>query len=154
MRRKTTLKVAPTMQIKQPEAKESKEIKVEPVTPPAIVPPAIVVATAPPLPETVDLLDLTTTESPTAASPKSKTHKKKLRRPVHSDTVSAIPVASFRRMARYMAEDVKSDLRWEKDALQALQVAAEAFMVEKFQKAKKTSSICARKTVSVELLRV
>jgi histone H3/H4 len=153
MRRKTTLKVAPTMQIKQPEAKEAKEIKVEPVTPPAIVPPAIVVATAPPLPETVDLLDLTT-ESPTAASPKSKTHKKKLRRPVHSDTVSAIPVASFRRMARYMAEDVKSDLRWEKDALEALQVAAEAFMVEKFQEAKKTSSICARKTISAELLRV
>ena len=146
MRRKTTLKVAPTMQIKQPEAKEAKEIKVEPVTPPAIV-------VAPPLPETVDLLDLTT-ESPTTASPKSKTQKKKLRRPVHSDTVSAIPVASFRRMARFMAEDVKSDLRWEKDALEALQVAAEAFMVEKFQKAKKTSSICARKTVSAELLRV
>ena len=146
MRRKTTLKVAPTMQIKQPEAKEAKEIKVEPVTPPAIV-------VAPPLAETVDLLDLTT-ESPTAASPKSKTQKKKLRRPVHSDTVSAIPVASFRRMARFMAEDVKSDLRWEKDALEALQVAAEAFMVEKFQKAKKTSSICARKTVSAELLRV
>ena len=147
MRRKTTLKVAPTMQIKPAEAKEAKEVKVEPVTPPAIV-------VAPPLPETVDLLDLTTTESPTAASPKSKTHKKKLRRPVHSDTVSAIPVASFRRMARYMAEDVKSDLRWEKDALEALQVAAEAFMVEKFQKAKKTSSICARKTISAELLRV
>jgi histone H3/H4 len=143
MRRKTTLKVAPTIQIKPAEAKE---VKVEPVTPPAIV-------VAPPLPETVDLLDLTT-ESPTAASPKSKTQKKKLRRPVHSDTVSAIPVASFRRMARFMAEDVKSDLRWEKDALEALQVAAEAFMVEKFQKAKKTSNICARKTISAELLRV
>ncbi len=126
MRRKTTLKVAPTMQIKLAEAKEAKEVKVEPVTPPAIV-----VATAPPRPEKVDLSDLTTTESPTAASPKSKTHKKKLCRPVHSDTVSAIPVASFCRMARYMAEDVKSDLRWEKDALEALQVAAEAFMVEK-----------------------
>ncbi len=53
-----------------------------------------------------------------------------------------------------MAEDVNSDLRWEKDALEALQVAAEAFMVEKFQKAKKTSNICARKTISAELLRV
>ena len=150
MRRKTTLKVAPSMQIKPVEVKE------EPVTPPSV---ATSVATAPPLPETIDL-----TESPNSSkspnspkppnSPKSKTHKKKLRRPVHSDTIPAIPMASFHRMARFMAEDVKSDLRWEAEALQALQVAAEAFMVEKFQKAKKTSNICARRTISAELLRV
>ena len=138
MRRKTTLKTAPTMQI------NSVEVKEEPVTPPSNS--EAVVATAP-LPEAVDL-----TKSP--KSPKSKTHKKKLRRPVHSDTIPAIPVASFHRMARFMAEDVKSDLRWEAEALEALQVAAEAFMVEKFQKAKETSNICARRTISAELLRV
>jgi histone H3/H4 len=65
----------------------------------------------------------------------SKRRKKKTRRPVFSDTIPAIPVASFHRLAREMAENCRADLRWEADALQALQVAAEAFMVEKFKKA-------------------
>ncbi len=52
-----------------------------------------------------------------------------------------------------MANDCKSDLRWEADALEALQVAAEAFMVEKFQKAGGTSRLFSRKTVAAELLR-
>jgi histone H3/H4 len=56
-------------------------------------------------------------------------------------------------MARTMANDCKSDLRWEADALEALQVAAEAFMVEKFQKAKQTSQLFDRKTLGVEVLR-
>ncbi len=79
--------------------------------------------------------------------------RRKTRRPVFSDTIPAIPVASFRRMARNMANDCKSDLRWEADALEALQVAAEAFMVEKFQKAGDTSRLFSRKTVAAELLR-
>jgi histone H3/H4 len=56
-------------------------------------------------------------------------------------------------MARTMANNCKSDLRWEADALEALQVAAEAFMVEKFQKAKQTSQLFDRKTLGVEVLR-
>ena len=70
-----------------------------------------------------------------------------------SDTIPAMPVAPFRRMARVMANAVKSDLRWESDALEALQVAAEAYMVEKFQKAKETSDLFSRRTLSAELLR-
>jgi len=96
------------------------------------------------------------TESNDAPQSESKTTnppRKKLRRPVLSDTVPAIPVASFRRMARTMANDCKSDLRWEADALEALQVAAEAFMVEKFQKAKQTAQLFDRKTLGVEVLR-
>ena len=57
-------------------------------------------------------------------------------------------------MARTMANDYKSGLRWESDALEALQVAAEALLVEKFQKAKETSNLFARKTIGAELLRV
>ena len=72
--------------------------------------------------------------------------RKKIRRPTLSDTVSAIPVAAFHRMVRHMAEDCKSDLRWEAEALQALQTDAEAFMVEKFQKAKGILDMFGRST--------
>jgi histone H3/H4 len=134
MRRKTTLKVATNQEAGNKDSTEKKEdakveeVKVEEATPPSA-----------PLPET--------------SITKSTRTKKKLRRPVLSDTIPAIPVASFHRLAREMAQDCKSDLRWEAEALEALQVAAEAFMVEKFQKAKDTSNVFSRKTVSVELLR-
>ena len=151
MRRKTNLKIAPVVQINL-----QNDVKEEPVTPATTETTETTKTT-----ENTNTIENTkTTESTESTvstspkSPKSKTHKKKLRRPVHSDTIPAIPVASFHRMARFMAEDVKSDLRWEAEALQALQVAAEAFMVEKFQKAKETSNICARRTISAELLRV
>lgn len=73
-----------------------------------------------------------------------------VRRPTFSDTVSAIPVAAFQRMVRHMAEDYRSDLRWEDEALQALQADAEAFLVERFQKAKKTTDLFGRSTTSRE----
>lgn len=72
--------------------------------------------------------------------------RKKIRRPTLSDTVSAIPVAAFHRMARHMAEDCKSDLRWEGEALQALQTGAEAYMIERFQKAKDIMDLFGRST--------
>lgn len=73
-----------------------------------------------------------------------------VRRPTFSDTVPAIPVAAFQRMVRHMAEDYRSDLRWEDDALQALQVDAEAFLVDRFQKAKETTDLFGRSTTSRE----
>ena len=93
--------------------------------------------TAPPLPEKAD-----------------KPRRKKLRRPVHSDTIPAVPVATFKRIARAMAEDFRMDMRWEAEALEALQVGAEAFMVEKFQKGKETSDLFKRKTIGVDMLHV
>lgn len=84
---------------------------------------------------------------------KIRPQRKKARRPVLSDTIPAIPVASFRRMAKTMADEYKTDLRWEADALEALQVATEAFIVEKFQKAGDTSRLFSRKTVGAELIR-
>ena len=134
MRRKTTLKVAPTVTATESmvQSIESEDTTLEP-----------------PLQEAAAEDSDTTTPT----SPKPRASRRKTRRPVLSDTIPAIPVASFHRLAREMAEDCKSDLRWENAALQALQVAAEAFMVEKFQKAKHTSSLFARKTVGAELLR-
>lgn len=92
-------------------------------------------------------------DAPDIADTTSKRRKKKTRRPVFSDTIPAIPVASFHRLAREMAENCRADLRWEADALQALQVAAEAFMVEKFKKAGEMSDLFDRKTIGVELMR-
>jgi histone H3/H4 len=138
MRTKTTPKLAPVKVIKE-------ETLVIQDTPPET--PAIGAAIS---------TEEQKTESNDALKSESKTTKpprKKLRRPVLSDTVPAIPVASFRRMARTMANNCKSDLRWEADALEALQVAAEAFMVEKFQKAKQTSQLFDRKTLGVAVLR-
>ena len=74
--------------------------------------------------------------------------RKRVRRPTLSDTVPAIPVAAFQRMVRHMAEEYRSDLRWEDEALKALQADAEAFMIEKFQKAKETSDLFGRSTTS------
>lgn len=83
--------------------------------------------------------------------------RKKVRRPTLSDTVPAIPVAAFQRMVRHMAEDYRADLRWEDEALKALQADAEAFLVERFQKAKETTDLFGRSTTAREfacLLRV
>jgi histone H3/H4 len=64
--------------------------------------------------------------------------RKKLRLPTLSDTIPAIPVASFHRLVREISQDCKSDLRWEAEALEALQVDTEAYLIWKFQKAKET----------------
>ena len=69
---------------------------------------------------------------------KVKTKHPKTRRPTLSDTIPAIPVAAFKRLAREISEDRKSDMRWEGEALEALQVDAEAYLIGKFQKAKRT----------------
>jgi len=74
--------------------------------------------------------------------------RKKVRRPVFSDTISAVPVAAFHRLVREIAMDMgKPDIRWEAKALEALQVDTEAFIAEKFGKAHKQSQICKRRTI-------
>ncbi len=67
-----------------------------------------------------------------------KAKSKKLRRPTLSDTVPAIPVAAFNRLVREVGDSCKIDMRWEGEALQALQVDAEAYLIGNFQKAKRT----------------
>lgn len=81
--------------------------------------------------------------------------RKKIRRPVLSDTIPAIPVASFNRLVREISEECKSDLRWEGDALRALQVDTEAYLIGKFQNAKKTLDLFGKtsRTVGENMLR-
>jgi histone H3/H4 len=88
------------------------------------------------------------TESAESTALAARRPRKKLRRPTLSDTVPAIPVAAFQRMVRHMAEEFRPDLRWEDEALRALQADAEAFLIEKFQKAKETSDLFGRSTTS------
>jgi histone H3/H4 len=79
--------------------------------------------------------------------------RKKLRRPILSDTVSAIPVAAFQRLVREISADCKSDLRWEGEALKALQVDTEAYLIGKFQKAKETLNLFGCKTLGDKMLK-
>lgn len=89
-------------------------------------------------------------EEGTTPAPAPRARSKRTRRPELSDTVSAIPVASFHRLVREIAQDIKSDLRWEADALHALQVDSEAYLIEAFQRANKVRRLCKSKTLGAE----
>ena len=64
-----------------------------------------------------------------------------------ADLASAIPTAVFRRLVREIARDFKSDLRWEAEALEALQVDAEAYLVGQFGEANKKRDMCDSRTL-------
>lgn len=129
---------------KNPVEVEDEEESVEstPKSPPA--------ASAPDL----EVTDSTTTET-TETETTTRRPRKKIRRPELSDTVPAIPVAAFHRLVREISADCKSDMRWEAEALQALQVDTEAFLIGKFQKARETLDLFGKsgKTVGDKMLR-
>jgi histone H3/H4 len=106
--------------------------------------------------KTEDLPVYSDTESPANETTKTiRRPKKKLRRPTLSDTIPAIPVASFRRLAREISQDCKFYIRWEGEALEALQVDTEAYLIEKFQQANRTLDLFGKscKTVGEKMLR-
>jgi histone H3/H4 len=72
----------------------------------------------------------------------------KRRRPDLSDTVPAIPVAAFRRLVREITQDIKPDMRWEAEALEALQVDAEAYLMKTFQTSDGIRGLCRSKTLN------
>lgn len=76
--------------------------------------------------------------------------KSKKCRPVISDTISAVPVAAFQRLIREIGFDRNPDIRWEKEALEALQVDAEAYLIEKFDKGNKRRRLNLRSTLNRE----
>ena len=80
----------------------------------------------------------------TEASPK----RRKQRR--HAHATSAIPVASFYRLVREISQDRKSDMRWQEDALKALQEDTEASLVKLFDRANKVRRLCKSKTLRVD----
>ena len=59
-----------------------------------------------------------------------------------SDLVAAVPSVVFRRLVREIAHNFKSDLRWESEALEALQVDAEAYLISRFSEANERKELC------------
>lgn len=82
-----------------------------------------------------------------ADAPARSRKRSRNRRPDLSDTVPAIPVAAFRRLVREISQDHGSDLRWESDALEALQVDAEAFLIQRFDEANQRRRLAKVKTL-------
>jgi histone H3/H4 len=78
------------------------------------------------------------------------TRRSKNRRPVISDTVSAIPVAAFHRLVREITAELRSDLRWEKEALEALHVDSEAYLIENFDRGNKRRKLNHKSTLTRE----
>ena len=72
--------------------------------------------------------------------------RKKQRRPTLSDKIPAVPVAAFHRLVREIGDSVRTDMRWEERALEALQTDTEAYMTERFQKAKTVLDLFGRST--------
>jgi histone H3 len=92
-------------------------------------------------------VSLEVSEPPPAAT-EPEPHRRK-RRAVQrsSDLSSAIPSAVFRRLVREITQDFKSDLRWEAEALEALQVDAEAYLMGRFGEANKKREMCESRTL-------
>ena len=84
----------------------------------------------------------------TEKEPVSK-RRVKNRRPDISDTIPAIPVAAFSRLVREIANDLRSELRWEASAIEALQVDAEAYLIERLDSANKKRLLSRQKTLGV-----
>jgi histone H3/H4 len=82
--------------------------------------------------------------SPAAEPVADIEHHRKKRRPNRrsSDVGPIVPSAVFRRLIREISQDIKSDLRWEADALEALQVDAEAYLVGRFGEADRKREMC------------
>jgi histone H3/H4 len=74
----------------------------------------------------------------------------KRKRPDISDTIPAIPAASFRRLVREISHDLRSDLRWEAAALDALHVDAEAYLIQQFDDARQRMKMARVKTVDID----
>jgi histone H3/H4 len=62
----------------------------------------------------------------------------------------ALPKVTFRRLVQEIASNYKSDLRFQPDGLDALQEAAEALILEKFESCARLAELCKMDTVRDE----
>jgi histone H3/H4 len=60
---------------------------------------------------------------------------------------NCIPKLTFRRLMREIVADNRSDMRLQKEAVEALQEAAEALVTERFQKCSQLAELCHIDTV-------
>ena len=73
--------------------------------------------------------------------------KSKPKRRRHPDA-PAIQTAPFRRLAREITHSIKTDMKWEGKALEALQVGVEGYLLDQFHKADRVRKICKAETLS------
>lgn len=62
----------------------------------------------------------------------------------------AIPRVSFRRLVDEIASECKSDMRFQQDAIDALQHSAEDLIVSRFHRCSELADLCKRDTVQQE----
>jgi histone H3/H4 len=65
----------------------------------------------------------------------------------------AFPRTSFRKLARSIGDGIKSDLLWQKEALDALQEASEQMLEGRFSAAHDLASLCKVETLTADHLR-
>jgi histone H3 len=94
---------------------------------------------------TVVLPEVKVEEPPAPSAPEPKRRQKRRR-----ELPPAIPVASFYRLVREISQDRKSDIRWQADALKALQADTEANLTGLFDRANKVRRLCKSKTLRVD----
>jgi histone H3 len=81
---------------------------------------------------------------------KSQTAKKKARgepRKRKPQENFEIPKATFRRLVQEIADKCHSDLRFQSEAIEALQTASEGLLVQNFQKCSELAELCRMDTV-------
>lgn len=61
-----------------------------------------------------------------------------------------IPKLSFRKLVQEIAQEFKSDLRFQQDGLDALQEAVEMLVIERFKKCSRLAELCRKDTVRGE----
>ena len=86
--------------------------------------------------------------APPAPTTTTTTDKKPKRRPVRRQF--DIPRATFRRLVQEIANDVKSDLRFQGDAFDALQSASEELLGRRFVRCSQLAELCKLDTVRDE----
>jgi histone H3/H4 len=86
--------------------------------------------------------------APPAPTTTTATDKKPKRRPVRRQF--DIPRATFRRLVQEIANDVKSDLRFQGEAFDALQSASEELLGRRFVRCSQLAELCKLDTVRDE----
>ena len=66
------------------------------------------------------------------------------------ETNLLIPAAAFERLARYIAQDIKYDSRFQSDAFKALQHASDAYLIELFERETRAARHAGRTTFQGE----
>lgn len=69
-------------------------------------------------------------------------------------TANVIPTAPFIRIVHGIAEKHMADVRFKKEAMQALQADAESFLIDTLHKANTLAIECGRETLSVHDMRL